>query len=198
MSPPFESSLSCIAKQEYIPEERKLLLEIARDAISSLLEGRELSIFTPSTHLSEPRGAFTTLYLNGNLRGCVGYPSPFIPLYRAVIETARAAAVDDPRFVPVSIDEAPKLRVSLSVLSALQPIAAEQIVVGQHGLVVSQGSQRGLLLPQVPVEHGWDRSTFLEQTCLKAGLPPTAWRTGAETKIEAFTAEVFGDQETDA
>jgi AmmeMemoRadiSam system protein A len=197
MSPPFESSLSCIAKQEYIPEERKLLLQMAHDAISSLLEGRELSIFTASAHLSEPRGTFTTLYLHGNLRGCVGYPAPLFPLYRAVIETARAAAIDDPRFPPVTIEEAPKLRISLSVLSMLQPISAEQIVVGQHGLVISQGSQRGLLLPQVPVEHGWDRITFLEQTCLKAGLPPTAWRIGAGTKIEAFTAEVFGDPESE-
>ena len=197
MSPPFEASLASIAKQEYIPEERKFLLEIAHDAISSLLGGRELSIFTPSPHLSEPRGAFTTLYLNGNLRGCVGYPAPLIPLYRAVIETARAAAIDDPRFLPVTIEEAPKLRVSLSVLSTLQPISAEQVVIGQHGLLVSQGSQRGLLLPQVPVEHGWDRITFLDQTCLKAGLPPTAWRIGAGTKIEACTAEVFGDPESE-
>ncbi len=197
MSPPFETSLSSIAKQKYIPEERKLLLAIAHDAISSLLGGRELSIFTPSTHLSEPRGAFTTLYLNGNLRGCVGYPAPLIPLYRAVIETARAAAIDDPRFLPVTIDEAPRLRISLSILSTLQPIAAEQIVVGQHGLVISQGPQRGLLLPQVPVEHGWDRITFLEQTCLKAGLPPPAWKIGAGTKIEAFTAEVFADPESE-
>ncbi len=89
------------------------------------------------------------------------------------------------------------MRISLSILSTLQPIAAEQIVVGQHGLVISQGPQRGLLLPQVPVEHGWDRITFLEQTCLKAGLPPTVWKSGGGTKIEAFTAEVFADPESE-
>jgi len=195
MSPPFEAPLAAIARHEFSPEERILLLNIAHDAILALLERRELSIFTPSAHLSELRGAFTTLYLNGSLRGCVGYPAPIVPLYRAVVETARAAAIDNTRFVPVTIEEAQGLQISLSVLSALQPITAEQIVVGRHGLVVSQGSQRGLLLPQVPVEHGWDRITFLEQTCLKAGLPPAAWRTGLETKIEAFTAEVFGEQE---
>ncbi|SRR6266568_5083253 len=197
MSPPFEASLASIARHEFSTEERKLLLHIAHDAILSLLEGRELSILTPSAHLSELRGAFTTLYLNGTLRGCVGYPAPLVPLYRAVVETARAAAIDDPRFPPVTIEEVSRLRVSLSILSALQPITTEQIVVGQHGLVISQGSQRGLLLPQVPVEHGWDRITFLDQTCLKAGLPPTAWRIGAGTKIEAFTAEVFGDPESE-
>ncbi len=89
------------------------------------------------------------------------------------------------------------MRIALSILSTLQPIAAEQIVVGQHGLVISHGPQRGLLLPQVPVEHGWDRITFLEQTCLKAGLPPTAWKSGGGTKIEAFTAEAFADPESE-
>src|SRR5205823_1932449 len=146
MSTPFEAPLAAIARREFSPEERILLLNIAHDAIQAVLERRELSICTPSAHLSELRGAFTTLYLHGSLRGCVEYPAPIVPLYRAVVETARAAAIDDPRFVPVSIEEAQGLQISLSVLSALQPITAEQIVVGRHGLVVSQGSQRGLLL----------------------------------------------------
>ena len=108
-------------------------------------------------------------------------------------ETARAAAFEDSRFLPVTRDEALKLEVSLSVLSLLFPIRPEAVEVGRHGLIVSKGARRGLLLPQVPVEHGWDRETFLEQTCRKAGLPLDAWRKAAT--IEAFTAEVFGDSD---
>lgn len=180
---------------EYSPEERKLLLEIAHESILSFLERRETALFTPSSHLSDARGVFTTVYYHRRLRGCVGYPAAILPLYRAVMETARAAASDDPRFHPVTIDEARGLQISLSVLSPVQPISADAIEVGRHGLVISHQGRRGLLLPQVPVEHGWDRITFLEQTCLKAGLPPYAWRRGAH--IEAFVAEVFGDPERD-
>jgi AmmeMemoRadiSam system protein A len=118
------------------------------------------------------------------------------PLERTVRETARAAAFDDPRFAPVTLDQARELQVSLSVLSPLKPIPPEDVEVGRHGLLISQGFRRGLLLPQVPTEHGWDRDTFLEQTCRKAGLPTDAWRKGAT--VEAFTAEVFGDGETQA
>lgn len=176
---------------EYSLEERKLLLQAAHEAIISVLEAREIPLLTSSTHLSEPRGAFTTLYSEGELRGCVGYPTALVPLFRTVIETARAAAFDDPRFIPVALAEAGDLCISISVLSRVKPIVAEEVQVGRHGLLISEGPRRGLLLPQVPVEHNWDRITFLEQTCRKAGLPLDAWRTGAS--IEAFTAEVFGD-----
>ena len=173
-----------------------MLLRLAHDAILSALAGRELAPFTPpanlSEHLSEPRGAFTTLYGMGKLRGCVGYPTALLPLHRTVMETARAAAFDDPRFVPVTLAEAPELLVSISVLSPLCPILADAIEVGRHGLLITDGVRRGLLLPQVPVEQGWDRVTFLEQTCRKASLPLDAWRS-AQVKIEAFTAEVFAD-----
>jgi len=176
---------------EYTLEERSNLLQLAHDAILAALENREPRPFTPSEHLSELRGAFTTVYSNGQLRGCVGYPTAVMPLYRTVIETAQSAAFDDLRFVPVTLSEAPGLKISISVLSPVKPVRAEDIVVGRHGLIISHGSYRGLLLPQVPVEHGWDCITFLEQTCRKAGLPLDAWKTGAA--IEAFTAEVFGD-----
>lgn len=177
----------------YSREERTLLLQVARESILSLLQQREMLSFTPSPHLSEPRGVFTTIYSKQKLRGCVGYPAAILPLYRAVAETARAAASEDPRFYPLGLDEAQHLRISISVLSPLQPISADQLEIGRHGLVISQAARRGLLLPQVPVEHGWDRVTFLEQTCLKAGLPPNAWKSG--THIEAFTAETFADDE---
>ena len=114
-------------------------------------------------------------------------------VYRAVAETARAAAFEDNRFYPVTAAEAQELEISLSILSTLKPIRPEQIEVGVHGLLISLAGRRGLLLPQVPLEHKWDRVQYLEQACRKAGLPNDAWHSGA--KLEAFTAEVFGDGE---
>jgi AmmeMemoRadiSam system protein A len=180
--------------REFSPQERALLLQVAHAAIESALEDRSIPLDAPTPHLAEPRGVFTTIYLHGQLRGCVGYVFPVPPLYRAVAETARAAASQDTRFFPVTREEAPSLDISLSILSPLSPILPEQVEVGRHGLLISLAGHRGLLLPQVPVEHHWDRITFLEQTCRKAGLPLDAWKQGAT--LEAFTAEVFG--ETDA
>jgi len=176
---------------EFSAAERKQLLHLAHQSIEAALQSRELRLKSPSAHFSEPRGVFTTLYLHYQLRGCVGYVFPVMPLCQAVAETAHAAAFNDQRFSPVTAQEASELCVSLSVLSSLQPVTAEGIEVGTHGLVVSMHGHRGLLLPQVPVEHGWDRETFLAQTCLKAGLAPNAWK--KEAKIEVFTAEVFGE-----
>src|SRR5689334_11687213 len=178
---------------ELSPKERKLLLHLAHEAIAAALEQREISLTAPTARLAEPRGAFTTLYYRGDLRGCVGYVFPVASLYRTVAESARGAAFDDSRFPPVTRDHAPELRVSLSVLSPLHPVRPEQVEIGRHGLLITLGYCRGLLLPQVPLEHGWDRIAFLEQTCRKAGLPPNAWQTGA--KLEAFTAEIFADPE---
>jgi len=176
---------------EFSQEERSLLLHLAHDSIVSALEQREIPFDPPTVHLAEPRGVFTSLHLGGQLRGCVGYVLPLSPLYRAVAETARAAAFDDTRFYPVTLEEAPRLEIELSILSVPQAIHADAVEIGRHGLLISMGGRRGLLLPQVPVEHNWDRVAFLEQTCRKAGLPPDAWQKGA--LIEAFTAEVFGD-----
>src|ERR1017187_7283505 len=193
MSPLQPNSSSAVAaSQEFSSAERALLLRLAHDSIASALDGREISLDPPTPHLAEPRGAFTSLHLLGELRGCVGYVLPTCPVYRAVAETARAAAFDDNRFPPVSKEEAPHLEIELSILSPSQPIRAEEVEVGRHGLLISWHGRRGLLLPQVPIEHGWDRTTFLEQTCRKAGLPLDAWQKGAT--IEAFTAEVFGDK----
>lgn len=196
--PPEHSSPSRLAcrpgssqPNEFSLEERALLLNLAHAAIGSSLEHREISLVPPSPHLAEPKGAFTTLYHRGQLRGCVGYVTAVTSLYRTVAETARGAAFEDSRFWPVTCEEAPELEVSLSVLSSLKPIQVDSVEVGRHGLLVTLGAHRGLLLPQVPVEHAWDRLTFLEQTCCKAGLPANAWQHGA--KLEAFTAEIFGD-----
>lgn len=193
MSPYSEEPRGATAVQscEYSPEERKLLLRLAHRSIALALEGRSVDLAAPTAHLAEPRGAFTTLHLDAKLRGCIGYVLPTQSLYATVAETARAAALDDPRFPPVTPAEAPLLKIEISVLSPLQPIRPEDVVVGQHGLVVAQGGHRGLLLPQVPVEWGWDREIFLAQTCLKAGLPPDACQHGAQ--LQGFTAEVFGE-----
>jgi AmmeMemoRadiSam system protein A len=180
------------AQSEFTSEERAILLKLAHDSIESALQGREISLTPPSPHLTEARGAFTTIYVRGALRGCVGYVFPIASLYRTVAETARAAAFEDTRFWPVTSEELAELTVSLSVLSPLRAIEPEEVEIGKHGLLVNMAGRRGLLLPQVPLEHGWDRVTFLEQTCRKAGLPPDAWQKGAS--LEAFTAEVFGDQ----
>jgi AmmeMemoRadiSam system protein A len=176
---------------EFSSEERALLIRHAHESILSALEGRTIPLDPPTAHLSQPRGVFTTLHLRGQLRGCVGYVLPVSPLYAAVAETARAAAFEDTRFYPVTIEEARALAIELSILSSPQPIAPELIEVGRHGLLIGMAGRRGLLLPQVPIEHHWDRITFLEQTCRKAGLPTDAWQKGAT--IEAFTAEVFGE-----
>ncbi len=179
-------------QKECSPEERKLLLKLAHEVIAATLEQREIPLVPPSEHLAELRGAFTSLYYRGDLRGCVGYVFPVTSLYRTVAESARGAAFEDSRFVPVSREEAPELEVSLSILSRPEPVQPDEVEIGRHGLLVTLGANRGLLLPQVPVEHGWDRRTFLEQTCKKAGLPSNAWQAGAQ--LEAFTAEVFGDR----
>jgi AmmeMemoRadiSam system protein A len=197
MSPsPEEFSPECISgsdvENEYSPEERAELLDLAHRAISSVLNSQDISVQAPSPHLGESRGVFSTLYLRNQLRGCVGFALPVTSLYRAVVETARGAAFDDPRFHPVAAHELPDLKVSLSILSPLKPIRPEEVEIGRHGLLVSMGARRGLLLPQVPLEHGWDRIHFLQQTCRKAGLPEDSWQKGAT--LEAFTAEIFGEE----
>jgi uncharacterized protein len=176
---------------EFSPDERTLLLRLAHDSIRSALEGSKIPLDPPGPHLAEPRGVFTTLHLRGELRGCVGYALPVSPLYTAVAATARAAAFEDTRFCPVTIEEARALTIELSILSPPQAIDPDLVEVGRNGLLITLAGRRGLLLPQVPVEHHWDRITFLEQTCRKAGLPPDAWQKGAT--IEAFTAEIFGE-----
>jgi AmmeMemoRadiSam system protein A len=197
MSLPLPNSLSGtlapkVAAQEFSEEEHAQLLRLAHDSIVSAFDRRDLPIDAPTPRFAELRGAFTSIYLHSQLRGCVGYVLPTFSLYRTVTETARAAAFNDTRFQSITKDEAPNLEIELSILSAPQPIQPEAIEIGRHGLIVGQHGHRGLLLPQVPIEHHWDRITFLEQTCRKAGLPSDAWQKGAS--LQAFTAEVFGDK----
>ena len=172
--------------------QRKGLLEIARRALEGYIGAGKIPPEEGALgKLAAPGAAFVTLTKNGRLRGCIGYTEAVAPLFKVVQECAVAAATEDPRFPPVSPKELPSLRVEISVLTPLYPIRPEEVEVGRHGLMVERGGMRGLLLPQVPVEWGWDREMFLDQTCVKAGLPPSAWRHGAT--LRAFTAEVFGE-----
>jgi AmmeMemoRadiSam system protein A len=177
-------------------EARGKLLGIARQAIDARLRGERFAPVAGDPRLLEARGAFVTLSRRGTgeLRGCVGYVEPLFPLAETVARAAVAAALEDDRFARVTGAELPSLSIDLSLLEPPRPIRAEEVEVGRHGLIVSCGGRRGLLLPQVPVEQGWDRERFLEQTCLKAGLPKAAWRR-ADTELLGFAAELFGDDE---
>jgi len=177
-------------------EQKRRLIDIARQAVAAAVTGAPMpDLATDDPELLEPRGAFVTLKKAGQLRGCIGYIEPHAPLIEAVADNAQSAALRDPRFTPVTPEELPDISIEISALTPLQSVQdVEEIEVGRHGLVISQGPNRGLLLPQVPVEWGWDREEFLEHTCLKAGLPPEAWRQD-ETELLCFEAEVFSEEE---
>jgi AmmeMemoRadiSam system protein A len=143
--------------------------------------------------LASPAGAFVTLHAaGGELRGCIGFVEARRPLWTTVWAAARDAALEDPRFDAVRPSEVRDLLIEISVLSPLQPALPRNVRVGEHGIVLSLGPRRGLLLPQVATERGWSRERFLDAGCEKAGLPRDAWRTGAS--LEVFTAEVFGER----
>ncbi|MGB3400316.1 MAG: AmmeMemoRadiSam system protein A [Candidatus Deferrimicrobiaceae bacterium] len=173
-------------------EEQAELLRIARDALVTYVTEGQIPAETPAhSALSAPGAAFVTLRSGGRLRGCIGYTEPHAPLYRTVQECIVAAATEDPRFPRVTAGEAGGVRIEISALTPLQPVRPEDVQAGVHGLMIQKGTKRGLLLPQVAVEHGWDRETLLSQVCVKAGLPADAWREEAE--LYSFTAEVFGE-----
>ena len=172
--------------------DQRLLLEHARQALEEgVLHHRQAEVQEPQGALHENHGAFVTLRKAGRLRGCIGYVEAVKPLYQTARECAAAAALRDPRFNPVTPEELPDLRVEVSVLSPLVDLPIDQIEIGHHGLQVSRGFQRGVLLPQVAAECKWDRRRFLEETCIKAGLPPDAWRHGA--RVQAFTVQVCSE-----
>lgn len=182
------------------PEQRKTLLRIARESIAAVLSGRrpEWKPEDFDDDLRRPSGAFVTLTEQGELRGCIGSIVPTAPLFQAVSQNAINAAFRDPRFYPVQQGELDRLHVEISVMGPITVVDdLEAIVPGRDGLIVSKGGRAGLLLPQVATEYGWDRETFLAQTCVKAGLPPGAWRVPG-TKIERFSAEVFGEKTIDS
>jgi AmmeMemoRadiSam system protein A len=144
----------------------------------------------PRGRLSDPGGAFVTIREDGELRGCIGYVDSPLPIWRVVEEIAEKAAFEDPRFIPLKPEEFPRISIEVSVLSPLTRMKApEEIVVGEHGLIVECGERRGLLLPQVAQEHGWNSGEFLQHVCRKAGLEPDAW-TGRGATIYLFSADV--------
>ncbi len=172
--------------------EKEFLKNLAKEAITAKIEGRALDIEPPESRtLKEKRGAFVTIKINGTLRGCIGLIRAAKPLYEVVAEMALAAAFDDPRFAPLTEREASHIEIEISALSPLVRVEnPEGIVVGRDGLMIRLDMHSGLLLPQVATENGWDKTTFLEQTCLKAGLPKNIYK-DKSAEIYRFSAEVF-------
>ncbi len=184
-------SLSARDKTEGLTEDDKAALhKIAHDAISAKLDGVE---YEPPQleNLQEKRGAFVTLTSDGHLRGCIGQIMARLPLYEAVAEMAVAAAFEDPRFSAVTDEDFKSIDIELSVLSPLKRVyELETIKVGRDGLMIKMDMHSGLLLPQVASEHGWSITEFLQQTCLKAGLPKSSYR-DRQAEVYRFSADVF-------
>ena len=176
-------------------DQKDRLLELARTALGEAVRSGKVSEVAESAEaLKTPCGAFVTLTRRGRLRGCIGHIEAARPLYATVRECARAAALDDPRFDPVTPAELSSLQIEISILSPLVDIAPHEVEVGRHGLLISDGGRRGLLLPQVAEEWNWNREQFLQETCMKAGLPGDAWQHGA--RIQAFTAQIVKEPST--
>jgi hypothetical protein len=174
--------------------EKKTLLGIARLAFTAAVELRPAPETPSEAALVRPGGAFVTIMRNGRLRGCIGQLPSGTRLVDVVAHCAYAVASEDPRFPRVPPDELPSIEIELSVLSELFDIKREEIKPGEHGLFVSNGSRRGVLLPQVALQFHWDGTRFLEATCEKAGLARDAWENDS-TRVQAFTAEVFSEAE---
>lgn len=181
--------------------EKSFLLALARDTITARLENRTAPIPSKEERtkagpkIEEPRGCFVTLHKKGALRGCIGTFFSDNPLWQNVKDMAVQAAFYDPRFPPLAKSELKDIDIEISVLSPLREIKnVNEIKVGEHGIYITKGHNRGVLLPQVATENKWDLETFLEHTCLKAGLHPKAWKEPSVT-IEIFSAEVFGEKD---
>jgi AmmeMemoRadiSam system protein A len=174
--------------------QRRLLLDIARRSIETHLEkGDEEEHLVEDPGLTELGAAFVTLTHKDRLRGCIGYSEPLYPLYETVARCAVAAATNDYRFAPVTLEELPDVNISISTLTPLEKLEnLEELEPGRHGLMITGQGRRGLLLPQVAEERGWDRETFFSETCRKAGLPSDAWK-GKDVEIFVFEAVVFSE-----
>ncbi len=180
-------------------EEKRQLLRIARESIFyTISRSAPLSVDddTLTNQLRKKAGAFVSLHIEDQLRGCIGSIYDHEALYKTVLDMAVKAATHDPRFPALSATEIPHTEIEISILSPLKPIDSADVVVGHHGLLLAHGSRRGLLLPQVPVQYGWTRIQFLDALSRKAGLAPSAWRAD-EAQLQAFTADVFSDGSLD-
>lgn len=175
---------------------RRFFLDLARSAVISAVEGTEPVPSAPwNIPAAELTGAFVTLRHHGQLRGCIGEINSKEPLAKVIARCARAAALEDPRFRPVRLDELAEIKIDISILSPPRLSKVEEIESGNHGLIVSRGYRRGVLLPQVAVERGWGAQRFLEEACAKAGLDREAWKASGVV-IETFTAETFGESDS--
>lgn len=180
---------------EFSTADRRELLALARETIRSYLKTQK----RPDRKNLNPRfeeklGVFVTLRRNGQLRGCIGYPMPHKSIFEAVIDNAIASAFEDPRFPPLPIGELSEIDIEISILTLpVEVKRVEEIVVGRDGIIISKGYNRGLLLPQVPVEQGWDLAQYASYGCIKAGLAADEWR--KKVRIETFQAIVFGEKE---
>jgi AmmeMemoRadiSam system protein B/AmmeMemoRadiSam system protein A len=182
-------------ESELTDEERSRLLALARETIEDRLQGKKITQGEGAAGvLKEERGVFVSLHKKGKLRGCIGYIEGRKPLLEAVREMAQSAAFEDPRFSPLRREEMKDLDIEISVLTPLKEVSdINEIEVGTHGIYLTRGFFSGLLLPQVATQYGWDRVTFLEETCRKAGLPPQAWK-DKKTRIYIFSADIFGEK----
>ena len=174
------------------PEDQRRLLSLARQALEARVRGDRGPDADRAGMLDDRRGAFVTIHCDGELRGCLGRIDTSWPLGRTIAHLAEAVADSDPRFDPVGADELDRIEIEISVLTAEVEIASiDAVDVGRHGMIVEHHGRRGLLLPQVAPEHGWDVRQLVEHTCVKAGLPPDAWRHGA--RLFVFEAQVFAE-----
>jgi uncharacterized protein len=186
----------------YTDEEGSLAVQIAREALEAFVEGRSMRSFVVPNSFESKAGAFVTLntHPDGELRGCIGYPEPFFTLLKSVVKGSEGAA-EDPRFPRLRAEELNRITVEVSLLTPPQEIEVKKprelpkhVVIGEDGLIVAQGANRGLLLPQVAVEWHWDPEEFLSEACMKAGLLPDAWFE-PNTRVKKFQAEIFAEVE---
>jgi hypothetical protein len=181
------------------PEEGRTAVRLARKAIVNAVDGKRTELPALSPVFGEKRGVFVTIKRQGRLRGCIGLPYPIKPLGDAIVEAAVSAAIEDPRFPPVSLSELTDLDLEVTVLTLPRPLDCPPeerpgcVEVGTHGLIVSSLGTGGLLLPQVPTEYGWTSSEFLDQTCVKAGLSPGCWRRD-DVAVQTFEGQIFEEK----
>ncbi|MFH1727327.1 MAG: AmmeMemoRadiSam system protein A [Pseudomonadota bacterium] len=181
-------------------DDKNILLKLARNTLqeyltspTSFTEDKVIKDITITDGLDEKLGAFVTLKIGDNLRGCIGYVEGIMPLYKAVIDNTINASTKDPRFRPMTFDEEKDVHIEISVMSALKKITDYNLIeVGKHGIIIRSAYNSGLLLPQVATEWNWDREEFLSHTCEKAGLPMDAWKDNS-IDIFIFSAIVFGE-----
>lgn len=182
-------------------KEKEQLIGIARENIKTCLEGDTFQKPEDLPEIfNEKLGVFVTLTKNGDLRGCIGYPEPYMPLIDAVLDVSIAAAFEDPRFYPLSHEEFNQIKIEISVLTKPELVEVDtyqdylsKLQVGRDGLIIENAYHRGLLLPQVPIEQNWDLETYLENLCYKAGLDKNGWK-DENTKIYSFQALVFNEK----